>query len=129
MNLRDSQGKKVSINMHNDLEQKIEKLRVMMDKLVTEDNGCSKPFKPQIYQPGRVEIKTEGTFMVDLETMHTGDAHHLIKILEVDIEVTLTVEGILIIIPEVVRDTGIITMITEGTITEVRVRIGIEADH
>ena len=76
-----------------------------------------------------VEIKTEGTFMVGLETMHTGDTHHTIKILEVDIEVTLTVEGILVIIPEVVRDIGIITMITEGTIAEVKVMIGIEADY
>ena len=34
MNIRDSQGKKVSINMQHDLEQKIDKLMVMMDKLV-----------------------------------------------------------------------------------------------
>ena len=76
-----------------------------------------------------VEFKIEGTFMVHLETMCTGNAHHIIKILEVDIEITLTVEGILVIIPEVVRDIGIITMITEGTFTEVKVTIGIEEDH
>ena len=76
-----------------------------------------------------VEIKIEGTFMVDLETMCTGDAYYIIKILEVDIEITLTVEGILAIIPEVVKNIGIITMITEGTIIEVKVMIGIEADH
>ena len=67
--------------------------------------------------------------MVDLETMHTGDEHYIIKILEIDIEITLIVEGILAIIPEVVRDIGIISMITEGTIIEVKVMIGIEADH
>ena len=67
--------------------------------------------------------------MVDFETMCTGNAHYIIKILEVDIEITLTVEGILAIILEVVRDIGIITMITEGTIIEVKVMIGIEADH
>ena len=39
--------------MQDDLEQKIDKLTVMMDKLVTEDNGHSIPFRPQIYQPGR----------------------------------------------------------------------------
>ena len=66
--------------------------------------------------------------MVDLEIMHIGDAHHIIKILEVDIEVTLTEEGILVITPEVVRDTEIITMIIEETITEVKVMIGIEVD-
>ena len=53
-----------------------------------------------------VEIKTEGTFMVDLESTRIRDAHHIIKTLEVDIEITLTVEGILAIIPEVVRDIG-----------------------
>ena len=37
--------------------------------------------------------------MVGLETMHTGDALYIIKILEADIEVTLTVEGILVILP------------------------------
>ena len=67
-----------------------------------------------------VEIKTVGSFMVDLEIMHVGDAHHIIKILEVDIEVTLTEEGILVIIPEVVRDIEIITMIIEETITKSR---------
>ena len=40
MNIRDSQGKKVSFNLQDDLEQKIDKLMVMMDKLVMEDNRC-----------------------------------------------------------------------------------------
>ena len=40
MNLRDGQDKKVSFNMHNNLEQKIDKLTIMMNKLVTEDDGC-----------------------------------------------------------------------------------------
>ena len=129
MNLRDSQGKKVSFNVHDDLEQKIDRLTVMMDKLVTEDDGSSKPFKPQIYQPSRGRNQNRGKFVADLEIMHIGDAHHIIKILEVDIEVTLTEEGISVIIPEVVRDTEIITIIIQETITEVKVMIGIEADH
>ena len=125
MNLRDSQDKKVSFNMRDDLEQKIAELMIMMDKLVTGGWWTFKTIQTSRYiSPAEVEIKIEGTFMVDLETMHTGNAHHIIKILEVDI-----VEGILAIIPMVVRDIGIITMITEGTIREVRVMIGIEADH
>ena len=79
--------------------------------------------------PVEVEIKIEETFMADLEIMHTGDAHCIIKIVEVDIEITLTVEETFVIVPEVVRDTGIITMVTGGTITEVKVMIGIEVDH
>ena len=38
MSIRESQGKKVSFNMQDDLEQKIDKLMVMMGKLVTEDD-------------------------------------------------------------------------------------------
>ena len=34
-----------------------------------------------------VEIRTEGTFIVDLEMTCIEDAHHIIKILEVDIVV------------------------------------------
>ena len=41
MSMRDSQGKKVSFNTQDDLEQKIDKLMVMMGKLVTEDEGCT----------------------------------------------------------------------------------------
>ena len=76
-----------------------------------------------------VEIKIEETFVADLEIMCTGDVCHTIKILEVDIEITLIVEEILDILLDVVRDIGIITMITEGTIIEAKVIIGIEVDH
>ena len=61
--------------------------------------------------------------------MHTGDISHTIKILEADLEITLIVEEILVIMLEVVRDIGIITMITGGTIIEVKIMIGIEVDH
>ena len=33
-----------------------------MGKLVTEDNGCSKPFRPQIYQPSRGRNQNRGNF-------------------------------------------------------------------
>ena len=62
MSMKDSQGKKVSFNMQDDLEQKIDKLMVMMGKLVTEDDGCSKPFRPQIYQPSRGRNQKRGNF-------------------------------------------------------------------
>ena len=67
--------------------------------------------------------------MADLEIMHAGDIYHTIKMLEVDIEITLIIEEILVIVLEIVRDIGIITMITGGTIIEVKVMIGIEIDH
>ena len=34
----------------------------MMDKLVTEDNRQSKPFKPQVYQPSRGRNQNRGNF-------------------------------------------------------------------
>ena len=50
MSMRDSQSKRVSFNTPDDLEQKIDRLTVMMGKLVTEDEGHPKSFKPQVYQ-------------------------------------------------------------------------------
>ena len=58
--MRDSQGKKVSINTQVNLEQKIDKLMVMMGKLVTKDEGYSKSFRPKIYQPGRGRNQNRG---------------------------------------------------------------------
>ena len=53
MSVRDGLNKRVTFNPMDDLEQKIDRLKVMMGKLVTEDEGQPKPFKPQVYQPNR----------------------------------------------------------------------------
>ena len=45
MNIRDGFNKRVTINTTDSMEQKIDKLMVMMGKLVTEDEGQNKPFK------------------------------------------------------------------------------------
>ena len=60
MSIRDSQSKKVSFNTQDDLEQKIDRLTVMMGKLVTENEGHSKPFRPQIYQSSRGRSQNRG---------------------------------------------------------------------
>ena len=62
MSVRDSQNKRVVFNTPGNLEQKIDRLTVMMGKLVTEDKGHSKPFKPQIYQPNRGRNQSRGIF-------------------------------------------------------------------
>ena len=62
MSMRDSQGKKVSFNTQDNLEQKLDKLTVIMGKLVTEDEGHSKSFRPQIYQPCRDRNQNRGNF-------------------------------------------------------------------
>ena len=39
--------------MMDGLEQKIDKLTVMMGKIVTKDNRQNRQFKPQVYQTNR----------------------------------------------------------------------------
>ena len=53
MSVKDRFSKRVTFNAVDDLEHKKDRLTVMMGKLVTEDEGQSKPFKPQVYQPNR----------------------------------------------------------------------------
>ena len=129
MNLRDSQSKKVSFKVYNDLEQKIDRLTVMMHKLVTEDNGSSKPFKPQIYQPSRGRNQNRGNFHGRFRNNAYRGLIPYNQNFRDRYRSNSNRRGISVIIPEVVRDTVIITMIIEETITEVKVMIGIEVDH
>ena len=62
MSVTDSQSERVSFNTPDNLEQKIDRLTVMMGKLVTEDKGCPKPFKPQVYQSNRDRNQNRGNF-------------------------------------------------------------------
>ena len=67
--------------------------------------------------------------MPDLEIMHTRMPIIQSNFLEVDIEVILIIEEVMGITLEVVRDTGIIIMITGGIIIEVKIMVEIEVDH
>ena len=54
MNIKYSyNNKKVTLNTQDDLEDKIDRVMVMMSKLATKDDGINKQFKPQIYQSKR----------------------------------------------------------------------------
>ena len=46
MTMKDNSNKRVTFDTTDDIEQKLDKLTVMMGKLVTEDKGQSKQFKP-----------------------------------------------------------------------------------
>ena len=46
MNIKEGFHKKVTFDMTDGIEQKIDKLAVMMSKLVTEDKGQNRQFKP-----------------------------------------------------------------------------------
>ena len=50
MNIRDGNDKRVFFNTRDKLEDKIDKLKVMMSKLIAKDSYEKKPFKPQIYK-------------------------------------------------------------------------------
>ena len=46
INMRDNSNKRVTFDTADDIKQKLNKLTVMMGKLVTEDEGQSKQFTP-----------------------------------------------------------------------------------
>ena len=46
MSIKEGFSKKVTFDMMGGIEQKIDKLMVMMGKLVMEDRGQNRPFKP-----------------------------------------------------------------------------------
>ena len=62
LSVRDSQSKRVLFNTADDLEQKIDRLAVMMGILVTEDEGHPKPFKPEVYQSNRGRNQSRGNY-------------------------------------------------------------------
>ena len=54
MSLKDSHNnKKVTFNIQDGLQDKIDRLTVMMSQLTTKDEGLNKQFKPKIYQGRR----------------------------------------------------------------------------
>ena len=62
MNIRDGFNKRVPFNMTDSMEQKIDKLMVMIGRLVTKDGGQIKPFKPLVYQTNRGRGQTRCNF-------------------------------------------------------------------
>ena len=59
LNIQEGYSKKFTFCMTDSLEQKIDKLTVMMGKLVTEDKGQNRQFKPQVYQSNRGRGQTQ----------------------------------------------------------------------
>ena len=65
INMKDDSNKRVTFNMMDDIEQKLDKLTVMMGKLVTEDKGQNKHFKPQVCQSKRGRGQSRVRFRSD----------------------------------------------------------------
>ena len=130
MSVRDSQSRRVSFNTADALEQKIDRLTVMMGKLVTEDKGNPKPFKPQVYQSNRGRNQNRGNYHSRFRSnAPRRRPMYKIKILEVGIEVTFATVEITDVTCEVVRGIEIITMIIEERIIEVMVMTEIGVGH
>ena len=50
MSIKDSHNKKVTFDKQDELEDRIDKLTLMMDKSAAMDNGSNRQFKPQIFK-------------------------------------------------------------------------------
>ena len=50
MSIREGVNRKVLFDTRDELENKIDKLTVMLGRLAAKDNNKKRPFKPQIYQ-------------------------------------------------------------------------------
>ena len=91
--------------------------------------GSQSHLNPKYISLIEVEIRIEVTIVAGLEIMHIEDAHHTIKILEVEIEVILVTKEIMGTMHEVVRDVEIIIMTIGETAIEVKAMIGIGVGH
>ena len=58
MSIKESFGKRVTFNMTDGIEQKLDKLIVMMGKLIMEDEGQNRQFKPWVYQSNTSRSQT-----------------------------------------------------------------------
>ena len=61
MSIRDRHNRKVSFDTKEELGHKIDKLAVVIGKLVTRDGGADRQFKPNIYQ-GRGRGQNRGNY-------------------------------------------------------------------
>ena len=105
MSIKEGFSKKVTFNM-------IDKLIVMMGKLVMEDKGQNRPFKLQIYQPIRGRGQTRCNYdqrrFEDRFRPNNAyrDGQDIDKTIEVGQDMILIMEVATAIIQEVIKDVG-----------------------
>ena len=110
MNVRDVFNKRVTLDTTDNIEQKIDKLPVMMGKLVTEGEGQNKPLKLCVYQSNRGRGQTrcnydQGRYQGRFRSNSAFRGHSRYnKIWRKDTHMILIVEVVMGIILEVVRD-------------------------
>ena len=130
MSVRDSQSKRVLFNRADDLEQKIDRLTVIMGKLVKEDQGNPKPFKPQVYQSNRGRNQSRGNYHGRFRSnAYRGHPMYNQNFRGRNRGNFSNRGSYADITCEVVRGIEIITMIIEETIIEVRIMTEIGVGH
>ena len=87
--------------------------------------GSQNHLSHEYISPIEVELRIGTTFVGGSEIMPIGDAHHIIKISEVEVWATLVIEEAMDTMQEVIRDIGTIIMTVGETIIEVKVMIEI----
>ena len=137
MNIKEGFSKKFTFNTIDDIEQKIDKLMVMMGKLMMEDEGQNRQFKPQVYQSIEEEVRLDvlmirEDFRTGLSPItHIEDDQGMDKAIEVGQGMIPIIEIVTGIIQKIVRgmEDRIIIITTEGETLEIKIRIEIGVGH
>ena len=116
MSIRDNLNKRVNFNTTDGIEQKLDKLTAMMGKLVTEDEGQSKQFKPWVRSDLEVITKVGLGLIMHIEVTQ-----------EAEQDIAQITEVVMVMIWEVIKDMGEIIKIEE-VIIGIEVTIGIGSD-
>ena len=112
MSIKEGFSKMVTFDMTDSIEQKIDKLMVMMGKLVMGDEGQNRPFKPPVYQSSRGRGQTRHNYdqrrFQDKfrPTMCTEDDQGMDKTLDIRQHMILIIEVAMGIIQEVIKGMG-----------------------
>ena len=130
MSVTDGLNKRVTFNTTDDLEQKIDRLTVLLGKLVIEDEGQPKPFKPQICQSNRGRNQNRGNYQGRFRNNNAYRGHPTYNLnFRGRTRGNFKIEAAMDTICEVIKDTKITTIIIERMGTEVRVTIEIEVGN
>ena len=136
MNIKEEFGKKVTFDTMDGIEQKIDKLMVMMGKLVMEDEGQNRQFKPWYISLIEAEVRLDvmtirEDFITGFEqTMHTEDEQGMDKAIEVGQDMIQIIEVVMDIIQEVIKGIGDrILITTEEETLEIKITIEIGVGH
>ena len=76
MSINDNYNKKVMFDTREGLEDKIDKITVMMGKLAARDNWAKRQFKPQIYQTRR---RGQSTNFYDIYNYDRGNYQNIYR--------------------------------------------------